>query len=91
MPLCLLIARIQGRITSGGEEPVDDAVLAERVRAAMGHVIGDPQAIEVRVHDGCVMLKGPAQQHEIGELVACAERVRGVREVDNRLSMSSPT
>ena len=71
------------------EEPVDDTVLAERVRAAMGYVISDPHAIEVRVQDGRVTLKGPALQEEIGELVACAERVRGVREVDNRLSVSS--
>jgi osmotically-inducible protein OsmY len=85
------IARIQGRIASRGDEAADDSVLEERVRAAMGHVIGDPQAIEIRVHDGCVMLKGPAQPHEIGELVACAERVRGVREVDNRLSISNPS
>ena len=84
------IARIQGRITSSNDEVVDDTVLAERVRAAMGHVIDDPHAIEVRVREGCVMLKGPAQPHEIGELVACAERVRGVREVDNRLSVSTP-
>jgi osmotically-inducible protein OsmY len=83
------IARVQSRIARN-EEPVDDSVLIERVRAAMGHVIPDPHAIEVRVHDGCVTLKGPAQPHEIGELVACAERVRGVREVDNRLSVTNP-
>jgi osmotically-inducible protein OsmY len=71
------------------EEPVDDTVLAERVRAAMGRVISDPHAIEVRVNEGCVTLKGPALQDEIGELVACTERVRGVRQVDNRLSVSS--
>ena len=82
------IARLQGNITSR-DEPVDDTVLAERVRAAMGHVITDPHAIEVRVHEGCVTLKGPALQDEIGELVACAERVRGVRQVDNRLSVSN--
>lgn len=85
------IARIQGRIASHGEESVDDSVLEARVRAAMGHVIGDPYTIEVRVHDGCVTLEGPAEPHEIGELVACAERVRGVREVDNRLSVSNPS
>ena len=84
------IARVQGRLTASGQA-VDDSVLIERVRAAMGHVVTDPHAIEVRVHEGCVTLKGPAQPHEIGELVACAERVRGVREVENRLSVSSPS
>ena len=81
------IARLQGSIAAR-KEPVDDTVLAERVRAAMGHVITDPHAIEVRVSEGRVTLKGPALPHEIGELVACTERVRGVREVDNRLSVS---
>jgi osmotically-inducible protein OsmY len=84
------IARVQGRLTAS-HETVDDVVLVERVRAAMGHVIPDPHAIEVRVHEGRVTLKGPAQPDEIGELVACAERVRGVREVDNRLSVSNPS
>ena len=81
------ISRLQGSIAARAE-PVDDTVLAERVRAAMGHVIADPHAIEVRVNEGCVTLKGPALQEEIGELVACTERVRGVRQVDNRLSIS---
>ena len=83
------IARAQSRLDHRGDEPVDDSVLVERVRAAMGHVIADPLAIEVRAHDGCVTLKGPAQPEQIGELVACAERVRGVRTVDNRLSVSN--
>lgn len=68
----------------------DDAVLIERVRAAMGHVIADPLAIEVRAREGRVILKGPAQPEQIAELVACAGRVRGVRAVDNRLSVSNP-
>ena len=84
------IARMQSSLTTR-DEPVDDTVLIERVRAAMGHVIGDPHAIDIRVHDGTVTLKGPALPHEIGEIVACAERVRGVREVENRLSISNPT
>jgi osmotically-inducible protein OsmY len=84
------IARVQARLASS-DEAVDDSVLIERVRAAMGHVIPDPLAIEVRAHDGCVTLKGPAQPDQIAELVACAERVRGVREVDNRLSVSNPS
>jgi osmotically-inducible protein OsmY len=84
------LARVQGSIATR-DEPVDDVVLGERVRAAMGHVVSDPHAIEIRVHEGCVTLKGPALPHEIGELVACAERVRGVREVENRLSVSNPS
>ena len=67
----------------------DDTLLAERVRAALGRVVEDPDAIDVRVRDGCVILKGPVTAAEIGEIVACAGRVRGVQSVENRLSISS--
>ena len=84
------IARAQSHFDHA-EEGADDSALIERVRAAMGHVIPDPLAIEVRAHDGCVTLKGPARPEQIAELVACAERVRGVLQVDNRLSVSNPS
>jgi osmotically-inducible protein OsmY len=70
------------------EPPVEDAILLERVRAAMGHLVPDPRGVDVRVRCGTVILKGPASAAQIEELVACAGRVRGVREVDNRLSPS---
>jgi hypothetical protein len=67
-------------------EPVDDTLLRERVRHALAQTIADPGAIDLRVHDGTVILKGPATGEQIVEMVACAARVRGVRFVDNRLS-----
>jgi len=70
------------------EETVEDAILLERVRAAMGHVVPDPHGVDIRVRCGTVILKGPATAEKIGELVACARHVRGVRDVDNRLSPS---
>jgi osmotically-inducible protein OsmY len=78
------LATIRGRVAPA--EAVDDDVLIERVRAALGHVIHDPHAIDVKVRDGCVTLKGPVIPDEVGEIVACTERVRGVRQVENRLS-----
>jgi BON domain-containing protein len=71
-------------------EAVDDAVLGERVRAAISRVVDDPRGIDVRVRDGCVILKGPVVPEEAGELVACAGRVPGVRTVENRLSINAP-
>ncbi len=68
------------------EERVDDFVLRERVRNALARTIADPGAVDLRVHDGTVILKGPATGEQIAEMVACAARVRGVRFVDNRLS-----
>ena len=68
------------------EERADDTLLRERVRNALAQTIADPRAIDLRVHDGTVILKGPATGEQIAEMVACASRVRGVRFVDNRLS-----
>lgn len=70
------------------DEIVEDAVLLERVRSALGHVVGDPQAVDIRVRCGTVILKGPAREDQVGELVACVESVHGVREVENRLSLA---
>ncbi len=69
-------------------ELVEDRILLERVRAALGHVVGDPLAVDVRVRCGTVILKGPARQEQMEELVACATRVPGVLAVENRLSLS---
>jgi osmotically-inducible protein OsmY len=80
------VARVANKVAA--DDTAEDSVLVERVRAAVGKVIADVQAIEVRVRDGVVTLKGPATAEEIAELVACAGRVRGVKEVDNRLSLS---
>ena len=68
------------------EELVDDRQLLGRVRLALAQTIADPEAVDVRVHDGTVVLKGPATEEQIAEMVVCAARVRGVRQVENRLS-----
>lgn len=67
-------------------ESVDDALLRERVRHALSQTIADPRGIDLRVHDGTVILRGPATEEQIEEMVACASRVRGVVQVENRLS-----
>ena len=72
------------------EEPIDDPDLLGRVRLALAQTIADPNAVDLRVHDGTVILKGPATEEQIAEMVACASRVRGVRQVENRLSPSVP-
>ena len=69
-----------------GAEDVDDVVLVERVRTALGRTIANPHGIEVKAFDGRVVLRGPVTPEELAEIVACTQRVRGVREVDNRLS-----
>ena len=68
-----------------GEGLAEDAVLEARVRAAMGHVVADLRDVAVRSENGCVILEGSATSGDAQELVACARRVRGVKDVDNRL------
>jgi osmotically-inducible protein OsmY len=68
------------------EDAVDDVVLVERVKAALGRTIANPHGIDVKAFDGRVVLRGPVTPEELAEIVACTQRVRGVREVDNRLS-----
>ena len=65
---------------------VEDVVLVERVRTALGRTIANPHGIDVKAFDGRVVLRGPVTPEELAEIVACTRRVRGVREVDNRLS-----
>jgi osmotically-inducible protein OsmY len=81
------VASVRSMVETG--ELVDDAILVERVRAALGHVVANPHHIDVKASGGRVTLKGPVTAEELGEIVACAERVRGVREVDNRLSLNT--
>jgi hyperosmotically inducible protein len=80
------MAAIRDRAHS--EEIVDDAILLERVRAALGHVVGDPLAVDIRVRCGTVILKGPAREDQVDELITCARNVRGVLDVENRLALS---
>jgi osmotically-inducible protein OsmY len=81
-----LVRALAARRSRQFEEPVEDPLLLERVRAALGWTIADPDAVDLRVSGGTVILRGPATAEQIAEMVACASRVRGVRAVDNRLS-----
>ena len=77
-----LRASLQSRLAA---EPVSDAVLTERVRAALGHAVSHPSAIEVTVADGRVILAGPILAQELPLLIDCVLDVRGVSDLENRL------
>jgi osmotically-inducible protein OsmY len=76
------VAELRARLR---HEPVDDEVLRERVRSAIGRAVLHPGAIVVAVEEGRVTLSGPVLQEEVSELIATVEGVRGVREVINQL------
>ena len=66
------------------EEPVDDAILAERVRSHMGHITEHASDIETEVVSGVVALRGTVspdkRRHLIDEILAIPG-VKGVRDV----------
>jgi hypothetical protein len=75
-------ARIRGARHNG---PVDDRVLAERVRARLGRVVSHPRAIDVDVSGGVVTLRGPILQSEVGPLCDAVAGISDVREVVDEL------
>jgi uncharacterized membrane protein len=77
-----LVAEAQSHLRHG---PVDDRVLGERVRSALGRHLTHPGAIQVAAHDGVVTLSGPILQREARKALLAARRVAGVHEVDDRL------
>lgn len=70
-----------------GQEEVSDDVLAERVRARMGHVLSHAHVhlMEVSAHAGHVTLRGTLPADEASRLVAGVRAVRGVTDVDNQI------
>ncbi len=73
------------RVIHPPSSDVDDVVIAERVRARLGRAVSHPRALEVVVHDGRAILRGPILEREAASALACARRVSGVREVIDRL------
>jgi len=73
------------RWATAGKGEVPDRVLAERVRAKLGRHSAHPRAIEVSVTQGSVELSGPVLAQECETILRTVRRVRGVREVRDRL------
>lgn len=79
-----LVVRTKSLLTC---ERVADSVVAERVRARLGHVVSHPGSIDVTVKDGRVTLGGPALSGELDALLADVAHVRGVTGVENKLEL----
>lgn len=69
-----------------GEE-IDDVVLVERARSAMGRVVSHPGAIQVTSKNGRVTLHGPILAREVDPLLSAVSSVRGVGSIDNQLEV----
>lgn len=75
----------QARRAIRPDEPADDVVLAERVRASLGRFSSHPSAIEVSAIGGVVSLQGPVLAEEAQMLIDCVGAVRGVERVEDKL------
>jgi len=62
-----------------------DEVLQERIRSRMGHIVADPQEIEVRVEDGVVTLEGELTHPERRRLKEEVRAMPGVKKIDAHL------
>ncbi len=67
------------------QDQIPDRVLAARVRSKLGRYSAHPRPIEVWAHAGTVELRGPVLASECEELLRVVGRMRGVREVRDRL------
>jgi uncharacterized membrane protein len=68
-------------------EQVDDDVLHERVRSAIGRVVSHPSAITVIVTDDRITLTGHVLADEVDTLMQRVRKVRGVGEVRNEMEI----
>lgn len=66
---------------------VADDVLVQRIRSRMGRLISRPSAIDVAVHQGRVVLRGPILADEVDALMNGVYAVKGVSWVDNQLEV----
>ncbi len=69
------------------EQRVPDDVLAERVRAELGHATRHAGAIDVSAHDGVVVLRGPVLADELADVLSAVRTTRGVDDVENELDV----
>lgn len=68
-------------------DDASDEIIHERVQACMGHYVAHPRAVNVDVHDGCVLLSGPILADEVQPFLRAVASVRGVDAVENRLEV----
>jgi len=79
-----LVAEARSRVRT--DTPADE-VLVGRVRSELGRVVSHPGAITVTAEQGRVTLSGPVLAREVNALLRRVSRVRGVRDVENRLEV----
>jgi uncharacterized membrane protein len=81
--------RIHGAVAASSRtfstDHVDDDILIERVRSAMGRAVLHAHSIEVHAKDGWVTLSGPVPVNLHKRLLDHVQKVRGVQFVEDQL------
>jgi uncharacterized membrane protein len=78
-----LAHRVRSRIQPGPAP--DDEILLAHIRAEIGRYVSHPRSIDAAVRGGAVTLSGPILEREVPHLLIAIRRIRGVRNIDNRL------
>jgi hypothetical protein len=81
-----LMAQLRSSLSRQGPGN-DDSVVAGRVRAHLGRVIGYPKAIHTTVEQGCVRVDGHVLERDLHPLLSELKAVPGVRRIYNRLQV----
>ena len=80
--------RAHGFLERAKHRPAADApdqVIESRVRAVLGRAVSHSGALDIVVHAGRVVLRGPVFASEADHVVRCARSVSGVLDVVDRL------
>jgi osmotically-inducible protein OsmY len=70
-----------------GVTMVSDEVLGARIRANLRKAVSHPQAINVQVIEGDVVLTGDILAREVQPLIDYVKSIEGVRNIDNRMNV----
>jgi osmotically-inducible protein OsmY len=65
--------------------PVDDESIITKVRIKLDDLMEHPGSVNIEVHDGRVILTGPAAEPELRSVVRALRAMPGVRKVECRL------
>ena len=81
-----MVAEARARVQS---RPVEDVVLAERVRARLGRFASHPHEVAVAAEDGVVTLTGHIPRVEIRSVLHATQQIPGVEAVVNHLEATA--
>ncbi len=72
-------------------EEVSDDVLVARVATQLGRLVTAPHPIELTAEAGTVVLSGPIFTDEIEPMIAGISKVRGVKQIVNKMQLRERT